>query len=159
MYTVRYQIWYGHPCPFDILRFWQETQEKYMKSTWFYVHRGQFCYHFCPYDVLVLLPSVHAWITDQLFIQAKNMVGIPADQNSPKWRSTGNIWNLAYWILDSLLYWNRYIEGFCMWNVHFHINGLSPNIAYVILMSWPFMAIHFLLLNYWLFSVQFSYHI
>ncbi len=24
------------------------------------------------------------------------MVGIPADQNSPKWRSTGNIWNLAY---------------------------------------------------------------
>ncbi len=23
-----------------------------------------------------------------------------------KWRSTGNIWNLAYWILDSLLYWD-----------------------------------------------------
>ncbi len=47
--------------------------------------------------------------------------------------------------------WNRYIEGFCMWNVHFHINRLSPNIAYVILMSWPLMAIYFLLLNYWLF--------
>ncbi len=25
--------------------------------------------------------------------------------------------------------WNRYIEGFCMWNLHFHINGLSPNIV------------------------------
>ncbi len=47
--------------------------------------------------------------------------------------------------------WKRYIEGFCMWNVHFHINGLSPNIIYVILMSWPLMAIYFLLLNYWLF--------
>ncbi len=55
--------------------------------------------------------------------------------------------------------WNRYIEGFCVWNVHFHINGLSPNIAYVILMSWPLMGIYLLLLNYWLFSVQFSYHI
>ncbi len=55
--------------------------------------------------------------------------------------------------------WNRYIEGFCMWNVHCHINGLSPNIDYVILMSWPLMSIDFLLLNYWLFSVQFSYHI
>ncbi len=55
--------------------------------------------------------------------------------------------------------WNRYIEGFCMWNVHFHINGLSPNITYVILMSWPLMAIFFLLLNYWLLSVQFSYYI
>ncbi len=54
--------------------------------------------------------------------------------------------------------WNRYIEGFCMCNVHFHINGLSPNITYVILMSWPLMANYFLLLNYWLFSVQFSYH-
>ncbi len=53
------------------------------------------------------------------------MVGIPADQNSPKWRSTGNIWTLAYWISD----------------------------------SWPLMAIYFLLLNYWLFSVQFSYDI
>ncbi len=31
--------------------------------------------------------------------------------------------------------WNMYIEGLCIWNVHFHINGLSPNIAYVILMS------------------------
>ncbi len=55
--------------------------------------------------------------------------------------------------------WNRHIEGFCKWNVHFHINGLSANIAYVILMSWPLMAMYFLLLNYWLFSVQFSYHI
>ncbi len=55
--------------------------------------------------------------------------------------------------------WNRYIEGFCMWNVHFHINELSPNIAYAISLSWPLMAIYFLLLNYWLFSVQFSYHI
>ncbi len=55
--------------------------------------------------------------------------------------------------------WNRYIEGFCMWNVHFHINGLSPNITYINLMSWPLMAIYFLLLNYWLFSVQFSYRI
>ncbi len=55
--------------------------------------------------------------------------------------------------------WNRYIEGFCMWNVHFLINGLSPNITYVILMSWLLMAIYFLLLNYWLCSVQFSYHI
>ncbi len=57
--------------------------------------------------------------------------------------------------------WNRYIEGFCMWNVHFHINGLHPppNIAYLILMSWPLMAIYFHLLNYWLFSVQFSYHL
>ncbi len=53
--------------------------------------------------------------------------------------------------------WNRYIEGFWMRNVHFHINGLSLN--YVILMSWPLMAIYFLLLNYWLFSVQVSYHI
>ncbi len=44
--------------------------------------------------------------------------------------------------------WNRYIEGFCMRNVHFHINGLFPNIAYVILMSWPLMAIYFPLLNY-----------
>ncbi len=34
------------------------------------------------------------------------MVGILADQHSPKWRSTGNIWNLAYWISDSLLYWD-----------------------------------------------------
>ncbi len=82
-------------------------------------------------------------------IDHHKMVGIPADQNSPKWRSTGNIWNLAYWISDSLLYWetylihiyhmskcskcnwNRYInKGFWMWNVHFRINGLSPNIAY-----------------------------
>ncbi len=38
--------------------------------------------------------------------------------------------------------WNRYIEGFCTWNVHFHINGLSTNIAYVILMSWSLMAIY-----------------
>ncbi len=35
-----------------------------------------------------------------------SMVGIPADQNSTKWRSTGNIWNLAYWISNSLLYWD-----------------------------------------------------
>ncbi len=55
--------------------------------------------------------------------------------------------------------WNRYIEGFCMWNEHFHINALSPNITYVILMSWPLMTIYFLLLNYWLLSVKFSYHI
>ncbi len=41
--------------------------------------------------------------------------------------------------------WNRYIEGFCIWNMHFQINGLSPNIAYVILMSWPLMAIYLLL--------------
>ncbi len=38
-----------------------------------------------------------------------SMVGIPADQNSPKWRSKGNIWNLAYWISDSLLYWDIYL--------------------------------------------------
>ncbi len=43
--------------------------------------------------------------------------------------------------------WNRYIEIFCMWNEHFHINGLSPNIACVILMSWPLMTIYFLLLT------------
>ncbi len=55
--------------------------------------------------------------------------------------------------------WNIHIEGFCMWNVHFHINGLSSNIAYVILMSWHLIAIYLLLLHYWLFSVQFSYHI
>ncbi len=55
--------------------------------------------------------------------------------------------------------WNKCIEGFSMWNVHFHINGLSPNIANVIIMSWPLMAIYFPLKNYWLFSVQFSYHI
>ncbi len=55
--------------------------------------------------------------------------------------------------------WNRFIEGFCMWNVLFHINGLSPNIACVILMSWPLVAIYFLLSNFWLLSVQFSYHI
>ncbi len=48
--------------------------------------------------------------------------------------------------------WNCYIEGFCMWNVHFHINGLSPNISFVILMSWHLMAIYFLSMNYWLFS-------
>ncbi len=42
---------------------------------------------------------------------------------------------------------NRYIEGCCMWNVHFYINGLSPNIAYAILMSWTLMAIYFL---YWI---------
>ncbi len=47
--------------------------------------------------------------------------------------------------------WNRYIEGFCIWNMHFYINGLSPNIVYVIFMSWLLMAIYFLLLNYWLF--------
>ncbi len=85
------------------------------------------------------------WLCDNivaiLVVKIRNyliMVGIPADQNSPKWRSTGNIWNLAYWISDSLFIeiyfihiyhmskcnWNRYIEGFGMWNVHFHINGL-----------------------------------
>ncbi len=37
---------------------------------------------------------------------AGSMVGIPADQNCSKWRSTGNIWNLAYWISDNLLYWD-----------------------------------------------------
>ncbi len=42
------------------------------------------------------------------------MVGIPADQNSPKWRSTGNIWNLAYWISDSLLYWDIISYTFIM---------------------------------------------
>ncbi len=43
--------------------------------------------------------------------------------------------------------WNKYIDRFCMWNVHFHINGLSPNIALVILMSWPLIAIFFF---YWI---------
>ncbi len=55
--------------------------------------------------------------------------------------------------------WNSYIEGFCMWNVHFHINELSINIAFAILMSWPLMTIYLLSLNYWLFSVEFWYHI
>ncbi len=35
----------------------------------------------------------------------------------------------------------------------------KANITYVILMSWPLIAISFLLLNYWLFFVQLSYHI
>ncbi len=104
------------------------------------------------------------------------MVGIPADQNSQNGgpQAISEILQIEYRIVCCIetylihIYhmskcsksnWNRYIEGFCMWNVHFHINGLSPNIVYVILMSWPLMAIYFLLLNYWLFSVQFSYHI
>ncbi len=32
--------------------------------------------------------------------------------------------------------WNRYIEGFCMWNVCFDKNWLSPNITNLVLMSW-----------------------
>ncbi len=99
------------------------------------------------------------------------MVGIPADQNGGP-HAISEILHIEYRIVCCIetycihIYymskcskcnWNRYIEGFCMWNVHFHINWLSPNIAYVILTSWPLMAIYFLLSNYWLFSVQFSY--
>ncbi len=51
--------------------------------------------------------------------------------------------------------WNRYIEGFCMWNVHFQINVISPNIAYVILINRPLIAINFLLMYYWLFMCSF----
>ncbi len=83
------------------------------------------------------------------------MVGIPADQNSPTWTCTVNIGNLADWKMDSLLYWdislthltymskcrksnwNNYVEGFCMWNVCFNINWISPNITHLVLMSWP----------------------
>ncbi len=54
--------------------------------------------------------------------------------------------------------WNSYFEGFCMWNVHFHINGLSPNITHVILMCWHVIAFCFLILNYWLFFLC-SFHI
>ncbi len=99
------------------------------------------------------LTSKYLWTTDAYnLVPILDMVGIPADQNSPKWSSTGNIWNLVYWYLIHIFHmskcnWNRYIVGFCMWNVHFHINGLSPNIAYVIVMSWPLMAICFLLIE------------
>ncbi len=103
------------------------------------------------------------------------MPGIPAGQNSPEWRCTANMWNLAYWKSDSLLYWdishtifhmskcsksnwNKYTECFCKWNVSFDINWLSPNITHLVLISWPFREIYIHLLSYWLFSVQFSYH-
>ncbi len=89
----------------------------------------------------------------------KCMVRIPVDKNSPKWRSTAisEILQIEYRIVCCIETYlihiyhmskcskcslNRYIEGFCMWNVHFHINGLSPNMAYVIIMSWPLMAIY-----------------
>ncbi len=32
--------------------------------------------------------------------------GYQLTKTGSKWMSTGNIWNLAYWISDSLLYWN-----------------------------------------------------
>ncbi len=93
--------------------------------------------------------------------------------NNPKWGCTANIWNLAYWKMDSLFNWKHisypfniwavvspiktliYIEGFCVWNVCFGINWLSSNITNLMLMSWPFREIKFHLLNYWLFAVQF----
>ncbi len=34
--------------------------------------------------------------------------------------------------------WSNYIEGFCMWNVCFDINGLSINITNLLLISWHF---------------------
>ncbi len=35
-----------------------------------------------------------------------NTVRVPAELNSPKWRGTSNIWNIAYRNWDSLLYWD-----------------------------------------------------
>ncbi len=102
----------------------------------------------------------YCWpLTCSYCIRAYSWWGYQLNKTVSKWRSTGNIWNLAYRIVCCIetyliiIYhmskcskcnWNRYIEGFCIWNVHFHINGLSLNIVYVILMSWPFMAICFL---------------
>ncbi len=149
----------------------------------------QFCYTFC-YKLVrrtyIILKDISPSSSTYLFSVPfsipfsspvrLSMVGIPAGQNSPKWRSPAisEILHIEYRIVCCIetylihIYhrskcskcnWKRHIEGFCMWNVHFHINGSSPNIAYVILMSWPWMAIYILLLNYWLFSLQFSYHI
>ncbi len=49
--------------------------------------------------------------------------------------------------------WNRYIKGFCLWNVSFEINRLFPIITYLIVMSWPLREIYCYLLHYWWFSV------
>ncbi len=68
---------------------------------------------------------------------------IPHDQNSSKCCCTGNIQNCAYWRSASLLYenishthltydnhskynWNKYIEGFCLWNWLIPATPISP---------------------------------
>ncbi len=55
--------------------------------------------------------------------------------------------------------WNRYIEGFCMWNVHFPHKLVIPKYHLCYLNELTFNGNLFSLLNYWLFSLQFSYHI
>ncbi len=72
------------------------------------------------------------------------MVGIPADQNSPKWggwQAISEILHIEYQIVCCIeiylihIYhmskcskcnWNRYSEGFCMWNVHFLHKWVIP---------------------------------
>ncbi len=61
-----------------------------------------------PDDVRYLVS--HAWI--EVVIQLASIYrwqawwGYQLTKTVSKWRSTGNIWNLAYWISDSLLYWD-----------------------------------------------------
>ncbi len=107
-------------------------------------------------------PPPHSWLGYQL---------IKIVQNGGT-QAISEILHIKYWIVCCIetylinIYhmskcskcnWNRYIEILCMWNVHLYLNRLCTN--NVILMSWHLMAIYLLLLNYWLFSVQFSYHI
>ncbi len=151
---------------------WYAQQHTFLIGTWLYLLSTQNRTTFI-HPSMTFIDSLQTFDKWQMTIC---MVGIPADQNSPKWRSHAiseilHIENRIVCCIETYLIhiyhmsrcskcnWNRYIEGFCMWNVHFHISGLSPDIAYVILMIWPLMAIYFLILNYWLFSVQFSYHI
>ncbi len=49
-------------------------------------------------------PVIDGW--SRLLTSYICIVGIPPDQNSPKSRYTANIWNLAYYKSDSLLYWD-----------------------------------------------------
>ncbi len=46
------------------------------------------------YNLFKFIHELHAWWGYQL------------TKTVSKWRSTGNIWNLGYWISDSLLYWD-----------------------------------------------------
>ncbi len=49
-------------------------------------------------------------------------------------------WHILYsfniWVKVVSPIERKYIEGFCMWNVCFGINWLSPNITHLVLMSW-----------------------
>ncbi len=80
----------------------------------------------------LILYSLYAW---SKYNTLHN--GIPADQNSSKWRYTTNVRHLTYWKSDfywdiSFPFksnWNRYIEGFCMWSVFWQqFPLLCPNI-------------------------------